>query len=216
MLAVDQRGIPLGVPRLEFDAPARPAAASKSGRWLRGLEACAELAAEIGNVPLISVMDREGDFFELFRQRQPRVELLVRAQHNRRLGDHLPKLFDRMRAAPAQVGVELSLDRVSARGNARRGREARIARLAVKWQQVEVPSPRSNEPAVTLWAVHAIENQPPKAATPVEWLLLTSLPVTDRQQALQVLEWYRWHWRIEDWFRLLKTGVPGACQNSRV
>ena len=65
MLAVDQRGIPLGVPRLEFDAPARPAA--KSGRWLRGLEACSELAAEIGNVPLISVMDREGDFFQLFR-----------------------------------------------------------------------------------------------------------------------------------------------------
>ena len=144
MLAVDQRGVPLGVPRLEFDAPARPAATSKSGRWLRGLEACAELAAEIGNVPLISVMDREGDCFELFRQPRSRVELLVRAQHNRRLGDQLPKLFDRMRAAPAQVRVELSLDRVSACGGAHRGREARIARLAVKWRQVEVPSPRRN------------------------------------------------------------------------
>ena len=87
MLAVDQRGVPLGVPRLEFDAPARPAATSKSGRWLRGLEACTELAAEIGNVPLISVMDREGDCFELLRQPRSRVELLVRAQHNRRLGD---------------------------------------------------------------------------------------------------------------------------------
>ena len=202
MLAVDQRG----VPRLEFDAPARPAATSKSGRWLRGLEACAELAAEIGNVPLISVMDREGNCFELCRQPRSRVELLVRAQHNRRLGDQLPKLFDRMRAAPAQVRVELSLDRISARGGAHRGREARIARLAVKWRQVEVPAPRRNEPAVTLWAVHAIENPPPQGAAPVEWLLLTSLPVTDRQQALQLLEWYRLRWRIEDWFRLLKTG----------
>ena len=144
MLAVDQRG----VPRLEFDAPARPAAASRSGRWLRGLEACcAELAAEIGNVPLISVMDREGDVFELFRQPRSRVELLVRAQHNRRLGDQLPKLFDRMRAATNRQ------------------------------------SP--------LWAVYAIENPPPQVAAPVEWLLLTSLPVTDRQQALQLLEWYR-------------------------
>ena len=206
MLAVDQQGIPLDVPRLEFDAPARPAAAAKSGRWLRGLEACSELAAEIGNVPLISVMDREGDFFQLFRQRRPRIDLLVRAQHNRRLGDPRPKRFDRMRTAPAQAWVELSLDRVSARGGTHRGRPARAARLALKWQQLEIPAPQRNEPAVTLWAAHAIENLPPQDATPVEWLLLTSLPVADRPQALQVLEWYRLRWRIEDWFRILKTG----------
>ena len=53
-------------------------------------------------------MDREADFFELFdtQRRIGRVEVLVRARHDRRLGEGLPKLFAALRNAPADGHVE--------------------------------------------------------------------------------------------------------------
>ena len=44
---------------------------------------------------LISVMDREADFFELFdeQRRVGGVDVLVRAKHDRRLDDSVSKLF---------------------------------------------------------------------------------------------------------------------------
>ncbi len=41
---------------------------------------------------------------------------------------------------------------------------------------------------------------------PLEWLLLTSLPVRGRDQAKQVLDWYRLRWQVEDWHRVPKSG----------
>ena len=44
-------------------------------------------------------MDREAGFFELFdaQRRIATVDVLVRAKHDRRLGQGLPKLFDALR-----------------------------------------------------------------------------------------------------------------------
>ena len=44
------------------------------------------MAREMSDTRVISVMDREADFFDLFveQRRDPSVELLVRAKHNRR------------------------------------------------------------------------------------------------------------------------------------
>ena len=51
---------------------------------------------------VLSVMDREADFFELFdaQRRIGRVDVLVRAKHNRRLGQGLPKLSRRCATPP--------------------------------------------------------------------------------------------------------------------
>lgn len=43
------------------------------------------------------------------------------------------------------------------------------------------------------------------AEQPVAWVLITSHPVGSLEQALQVVEWYRWRWDIEQAFRLLKS-----------
>jgi hypothetical protein len=40
----------------------------------------------------------------------------------------------------------------------------------------------------------------------VEWLLYTSEPVEDAEQMLQVVDWYRARWTIEEYFKALKTG----------
>ena len=50
------------------------------------------------------------------------------------------------------------------------------------------------------------EIDPPEDAEPVEWLLVTSLPVDGREAIEAVIDYYRARWPIEPFFRTLKTG----------
>ncbi len=222
-LVVDGEGVPLGVPQIQYEAPEaggpkrKPAGERKTRRWVEGLRECARLASELEGVRPVSVMDREGDSFELFveQRRLGTVDLLVRAQHNRRLGRQLPKLFERVRAARAQAGMEIEVGRRSGRratGQQKAGekREARLARVGLRWRTVELAPPRNSdftkEAPVRLNLVHVREDNAPEGVRPLEWFLLTSVGVKSSREAKQVLEWYRLRWRIEDWHRVLKTG----------
>ena len=49
----------------------------------------------------------------------------------------------------------------------------------------------------------------PLGAERREWFLLTTLPVENVGDAECILTWYGLHWRIEDYFRVLKTGCQG-------
>jgi len=61
--------------------------------------------------------------------------------------------------------------------------------------------------AVAAWAVYAREVQaPPEVSSPLEWLLLTTVPVTTCAQATERLQWYTRRWGIEVYHRVLKSG----------
>jgi hypothetical protein len=72
--------------------------------------------------------------------------------------------------------------------------------------------PGGKLPPVTVSAVSAQEPSPPQGEEPLEWLLLTSLPVTDFSRACTVVQWYRCRWEMELFFRVLKQG----CQIEQV
>ena len=218
-LAVSTDGIPPGVPRIQFDTPDGKSQRSKlpeerkTQRWVRGLRDCAAMAARLDGVRLVSVTDREADVFDLFaeRRRLGTVDLLVRAQHNRSLGEDVPKLFDPVRTGPVQGRLKLHVRRSSARRQSESDlREERKARLALRWSRVRLPVPSSSadrgQAPLELSLVHGIEEQPPEGVEPLEWLLLTSCAVDSRADAERMLNWYRLRWRIEDWHRVLKSG----------
>ena len=50
------------------------------------------------------------------------------------------------------------------------------------------------------------EVDPPEGATPLRWVLLTTVPIESRKQALRCLRWYTRRWRIEEWHHVLKSG----------
>ena len=230
-LAVNGAGLPLGVLRCGFDAPpvqeqppedAAPRAAllpdktsNKMQRWLDGLRDIEEAASSLSRkTRVISVMDREADFFELFdtQRRLDRVEVLVRVQHDRRLAKGAPKLFETLRAGAADGYVEIEIDRVSerrksSRKQARPARTSRSARAEVRHRQLRLPPTTGGgaEP-VTLSAVHVRETAPPTGEPAVEWFLLTSLEVDNAETAVTVIGYYLRRWRIEDLFRVLKSG----------
>ena len=61
-------------------------------------------------------------------------------------------------------------------------------------------------PDVTMYAIHALEQFPPEGETPIEWILLTNIPVTTLDEAKEKIHWYSMRWRIEMFFKILKSG----------
>ena len=51
-----------------------------------------------------------------------------------------------------------------------------------------------------------LEKNPPPGEDPVEWLLLTSLPINTFKKVCRVIEYYCCRWQIELYFKVLKSG----------
>jgi uncharacterized protein DUF4338/transposase-like protein len=226
-LVLTEEGLPLGVlraactaptPRVAGDArptPAIPIEEKETFCWIQAQRDCVAVAAAMPQTRLLSVMDREADCFELFdeQRRHPRVDLLIRAQYDRRLAGEPRKLFAAVRHAPVAARVQVPVPRQSARPKrakqkARPPRAARPATLAVRSQAVQLcPPPYHRDKApLALWVLHAGEEHPPPGAEAVEWFLLTTLPLASPEAAMECLRWYCLRWRIEDWHRVLKSG----------
>ena len=57
-----------------------------------------------------------------------------------------------------------------------------------------------------LHLVEVTEPNPPAGEQGVRWLLLTTAPIDSAEQVLQIVEWYRRRWLIEEYFKALKSG----------
>lgn len=173
----------------------------ESFRWLKGARAAGSACAEAQQVTVIA--DRESDVFELFAQRPQDVQLLVRAKHDRALGD-AGRMFARIDAEPEAGRTTIVLP-------AHPGRSARNATLAVRYLQIEPVKPGAGgcgkvQPGgVRLNLVDVREVGAPEGQAPVHWRLLTTLPVGHAAEALAVADLYRRRWAIEQLFRTLKT-----------
>ena len=121
------------------------------------------------------------------------------------------KLFATLRNAPADGHVEIDIARVSERPKssrkpARPARTARVARAEVHYRELTLPPTIAGRAPVTLWAVHVRESAPPEGEKPLEWFLLTSVRVACLDAALETVGHYLRRWRVEDFFRVLKSG----------
>jgi len=57
-----------------------------------------------------------------------------------------------------------------------------------------------------LYAVWVKEIDPPADVDPLEWMLLTNVPVTTLADAIERIEWYGQRWHIEVYHKVLKSG----------
>ena len=92
-------------------------------------------------------------------------------------------------------------------------RAARTALLTIKFGSFLLNPPRNNVkhrtselPDLPMHAVYVFEVHPPDGAEPVEWMLLTNLRVTHFDEAYEKVLWYCPRWRIEMFFKVLKSG----------
>ena len=226
-LALTTAGLPLGVLQAQCTAPEpagkekqkksadSPIEEKKTFSWIKGIRDGRAVKAQMPHTQRVHVLDREADFFELFdeqRQHCSRIELLVRAKHDRgTTGEH--KLFETVKQAPVKSTFEIVVPRQSARAKkskqkARAKRPARVANVSLRYRRVELTPPdyHKDKETVSLWVVHVREYKPPKGVKRLEWFLLTTIPIASTADALNCVRGYQLRWRIEDWHRVLKSG----------
>jgi hypothetical protein len=191
--------------------------------WERSVQAIGEPPP---GVQWIHVGDRYSDMFpflSLCRQMQcdfvvraaqdRRVDLLVeqadapvpRRSHHQRRPEQPPQqhLFEVVRGWSAQGEQDLELP-------ATKQSKARTAHLAISFGSVRLLPPLSQQASnlrpLVVWVVHVWEPEPPEGVEPVEWVLLTSVPIQTLEQAAERVDWYRGRWIVEDYHQGLKTG----------
>ena len=186
----------------------RATADKESQRWVDGMRQAGEVLAQAAGITVVA--DREADLYELFAQRPPNVQLVVRACQNRRIkrsacdGEGSGLLFPFIDGQPEQGRFTIEVPAVP-------GRRARTAELAVRFAPVLPRRPLNGaDPAlpetvaVTLVDVRET-TPPPDGSEPLHWRLLTTHHVTGLAQARRVVDLYRMRWTIEEFFRTLKT-----------
>lgn len=167
---------------------------------------------QIGTVPhgacWVSVSDRGSDIFDYLRRATEQGwQCLYRMAHNRKIvkedGDY-GRLRDWLQTVPPAAEETLEL-------RTRGDRAARQVVLSLAWGHTRIApttvsyQERRHAP-VDVWVLHAYEDAPPAGEPPVEWWLLSTLPIENAQQAHERMQWYRQRWLIEEYHKALKTG----------
>jgi hypothetical protein len=218
-VSADGKREPLGVLALNTVFRTGPAAPKKlrskfpkgeAQRWRTGIS---ESEARLGGAcRAIHVIDREGDSYPLLSGlAQDGRDFVIRAAQDRLLDGPIRKLKEAAKYAPTVVEREVELSARRKKGPAHKGypaRRRRLARLSLAWTEV-VLAPRitrGGPPRLALKLVHIFELGPPRGEPPVEWFLLTNLPVDSTEALERVVDTYRARWIIEEYFKALKTG----------
>ena len=230
-IAFSLEGTPLGV--LDTQCWARdPADAGKaerrkelsieekeSSKWLKSYRATAEAQRACPETTFVNTGDREADIHELFLEaaKDPAgPKLLIRAMQGRRrrvgIGlepgkqlqndDECEDLWDRVERQDPAGTVRIRVPRKA-------NQKEREATLAIRFSRLTLAPPkrRPELASVEVWGVHAKEVREPQDGSPIEWLVLTTMEVTNLAQAVERVRWYSLRWGIEVFHRNLKTGV---------
>ena len=145
-----------------------------------------------------------GDIAEVFdRLRQSEhTGVVVRAAHDRALDPEHGRLWEYISHQPIQFEPEIELPATAKRS-------ARATKLAVRFCQVQLRSPRrlDHQQHFKVYAVYACEIHPPEGEEAISWMLLTTEKVSNAVEAATILRWYTGRWHVEEYHKILKSGT---------
>lgn len=216
-LAFTEDGTPLGV--LDAQCWARdpedrgkryrrktlPIEQKESRKWLRSFQRIREVQRLCPKTLLVSMGDRESDIYDLFLEAKKDPAgpgLLIRAEKSRGRKVEQQFLWDLMGQQDIKGSIQIHVPR-------RGPRQARDTWVDIRFAQVELEPPARlvSAGSVQAWAVYVCERDgAEEVKSPIEWMLLTTVEVTDFKDAQKRLEWYSGRWGIEVYHRTLKTG----------
>ena len=182
----------------------------ESAKWLGALRET--VARTPPGVKVITVADRESDFFEFITQAQEqRALFLIRARTDRRLvpedSEGYTSILDALASAPVLGALTVEIPSNGKRKARTASVEVRIAHVTIKppHRRGQAKASASMEP-VTVNVIAATEGSPPKGTEAISWVLLTNLPVRSLAAAAEKIDWYGRRWGIETWHKVLKSG----------
>ena len=221
-LVVTTSGTPLGLSAVKFWTRTKfkgtaalkrlvnqtrvPIETKESYRWLENLRQSIALMGSPERC--VHVGDRESDIYELFCLAQDLgTRFLVRVQTNR-LAE--PSMEAVPTDAPHRVFAQLAGIPWAGRHQVAIGdQNHNTARLQIKFASVKTLPPVGKQKRYApqnLVYIHALEVDPPSDRDPIDWRLVTNLPVSDLATAIEKLDWYALRWKIEIFHKIMKSG----------
>ncbi len=215
-LVVTHDGLPLGLAAAKFWTrdkfkgttalkkkinPTRvPIAEKESMRWLESMR---QSTALLGRpTRCVHIGDRESDIYELFcTALDLGTRFLVRTCVDRLAGDGAHTIADEMAEMRVQGVHHVELR--NAKG------DVDTATVEIKYRNVLVLPPIGKQkryPSLLLTVIHATERRAPAHRPPIDWKLITNIPVATPEEAIEKLNWYAMRWKIETFHKILKSG----------
>lgn len=175
-------------------------------KWFRSPQKAINNCSGAAGYTLVG--DRESDIYELIDKTQAQGwDFVYRSRQNRKLAHQqasqtLYELLDRW---TIEHTYYIDLKKTPKRSVHR-------AQLALKYGKIAIKKPKTNRnktlsDQISLYVVQVKEMQHTvvDGEEPINWILLTSHPVECTEDALKIVQWYRWRWIIEQCFRTLKS-----------
>ena len=214
---------PEGAAKTRAQRAAEPIEEKESYRWLMSMRGARAEAARCPETQVVLVADSESDVYEVLAEGMEgpgAADWIIRSCQDRALVDDLEDrhvrdyLREELLAAPVLERRTISVrgrgSKVACEDRGRRQpRQSREAVVAVRAVTVTLRAPEraaGQSADVTVNAVLVSEEDPPEGDVPVEWLLLTSLPIDTVDQVRLVVQYYSTRWMVEVLFRVLKSG----------
>jgi hypothetical protein len=224
-LAVTTAGLPLGLAAIKFWTrdqfkgcnalkkkinPTRvPIERKESFRWLENVKQSTALLDDPRRC--VHIGDRESDIYELFCAAQKvGTHFLLRTCVDRLAGDGNHTISEEMKEVRVQ-----GLRRIQVRDKQGKVSEAVVE---IRYRRIRVLPPIGKQkryPALDLTVVYAQERMVPRGRDPIDWKLITDLPVRSRAEAIEKLEWYAVRWKIETFHKILKSGCKAEASKLR-
>ena len=192
----------------------------ESYKWITALKETMSIIPE--GTEVITIGDRESDIFELLWSCQELNSLfIVRNRQNRKF------ICSNM----GKINLQTGLNQISEKKEIiikvprKKNETAREASIEIKYMSGLIPirppslyGSKKHEhkisDKVAVYVIRAKEINPPKGSEAIDWTLLTNIPVNSFEDAIEKIDWYKLRWKIEEYFRVLKSGCK--IENARL
>jgi hypothetical protein len=172
----------------------------ESYKWIEASNQTKKILSEAQTITIIA--DRESDIYDLIASvPDEKTHLLIRSNSDRKI------IEDNTLSAHLALKKEAHFYDLNIRGDVRKNIEKRTAKMGLKWSKVQVLKPGSctDKELPKYKELYVVEAKEQDKSNGIYWRILTTHPVTNTTEAIQIIEWYKQRWYIEQVHRLLKT-----------
>ncbi len=197
-IQVWDRGL-LTTTRKERDYKHQPIQAKESNKWLKSVSNTEGVLEDSNSITI--VCDRESDIYDLyFSHTRSNIDYVIRSNFDRRT-ESGKTIKTCLSEAETQHTYTIEI-----LGDIRTGAIKRTAQLSLKWTTVKVMKPKSclNKKLPGYISLTVVEAAELNKTDGIKWILLTTKEVTTVDQAMKIVQTYKFRWYIEQLHRLLK------------
>jgi len=183
-----------------------PIEQKESNKWLVSYNRSDQIQKMCPDTKIVSVGDRESDIYELYFEKhrlKGKAEILVRSEKTRSRRCDEGNIWEVLPSEPVYTHIKVDIPRSGSR-------KARTAKVSVRTKRVKLKPPhlKKDLPSLEVTCIYLKEEDYDASVVknPLEWMLSTTVKVTDEKSLLQVVGWYSTRWGIESYHKTLKSG----------